>query len=309
MRRVSLAIAAILIALGTSAGSQGGTARIVSPADGTFVTGAVRLAIAFEPMSLVTDVRLVRWFADARQVCTVERPPFTCEWDAGELMKEHVIRAVAVLKDGQQVVANARTKTLDVAEAVDVDVLQITAVVTDRDGRFVTDLTARDFKVYDDDRLQPLTQFGSEKIPLELVAAVDTSSSMADALPSGRARHGFPLAAAARRSGDRPRVQRQHPHAGAAIHRSDGPRACDQSSEPVGRHRAVRRHHQGAGSARPPAGAPVSPRLQRRRRPVESRLDGHGDPACRGVGRHDLMLGQGRAPARGLQQLMRGSRR
>jgi Ca-activated chloride channel homolog len=183
MRRVTLAIAAT-VALGISPGGQAGTARIVSPADGTFVTGAVRLAIAIEPMSLMADVRQVRWFADARQVCTVERPPFTCEWDAGELMKEHVIRAVAVLKDGQQVVANARTKTVEVAEAVDVDVLQITAVVTDGEGRFVTDLTARDFKVYDDNRPQPLTQFGSQKIPLELVAAVDTSSSMADALPS-----------------------------------------------------------------------------------------------------------------------------
>ena len=36
----------------------------------------------------------------------------------------------------------------------------------------------------DDDKLQPLTSFASENIPLELVTAIDVSSSMQDALPA-----------------------------------------------------------------------------------------------------------------------------
>jgi VWFA-related protein len=189
MSRLTVAIAALVVAvgsLGIGAGRQGRAARIVSPADGTYLNGPVRLVIAFEPIGLISQVRQVRWFADTRQVCTTELLPFSCEWDAGELVKAHVIRAVAVLKDGQQVIANARTKAVDVAEAVDVDVLQVTAVVTDGDGRFVSGLRAGDFKLYEDDTLEPLTQFGAEDIPLELVAAIDSSSSMTDVLPSVR---------------------------------------------------------------------------------------------------------------------------
>ena len=160
------------------------SARITSPGADTYLTGSVRLTIAFDPAAAAADVRHVRWFADGRQVCTADAPPFSCDWDAGDRVDEHVIRAVAVLKDGSQIVANVRTKAVAYAEAVDVDVVQVTAVVTDGAGRFVTGLKAADFRVYEDDKPQRITTFAVEDIPLELVAAVDVSSSMTDALPA-----------------------------------------------------------------------------------------------------------------------------
>jgi Ca-activated chloride channel family protein len=160
------------------------SARITSPAADTYVTGPVRLTIAFDPAAAAAAVRQVRWFADGRQVCTADAPPFACDWDAGDRVDEHVIRAVAVLKEGPQIVANVRTKAVAYAEAVDVDVVQVTAVVTDGAGRFVTGLKAADFRVYEDDQPQRITTFEVENIPLELVAAVDVSSSMTDALPA-----------------------------------------------------------------------------------------------------------------------------
>ena len=184
MRRL-LAICAIAAALVVRGAGQtpAGAARITAPGDGTYVMGAIRLTIAFEPSSLVGNVLHVRWFADGRQVCTADAPPFSCEWDAGEAVREHVIRAVAVLKESGQLVATARTRAVEVTEVVDVDVVQVTAVVTSWDGRFVTGLKASDFKVYEDDKPQTLSSFASENIPLELVTAIDVSSSMADALP------------------------------------------------------------------------------------------------------------------------------
>jgi Ca-activated chloride channel family protein len=163
--------------------AQSVSMEITSPRDDTYVNGAVRLTAAIAPASAGAQLQQVRWFADGRQVCTAEAPPFTCEWDAGETLGEHQIRAVALLKDGHRLIANARTKGVAVAEAVDVDVVQVTAVVTDEHNRFVSGLTMKDFRVFDDDRPQPLTTFASENIPLELVAAIDVSSSMADALP------------------------------------------------------------------------------------------------------------------------------
>ena len=84
---------------------------------------------------------------------------------------------------GGRTAASIHTKGLTLSESVDVDVLQFTAVVTDDDGRFVTGLKPSDFKVYDDDRPQKITSFESENISLELVAALDVSSSMRAALP------------------------------------------------------------------------------------------------------------------------------
>jgi len=157
--------------------------RIVSPAEGAYLNGAVHLSLAITPGSTSAQVQLVRWFADGRQVCSVERAPFTCEWDAGDSVTEHQIRVVATLKDGRRLIDNVRTKGVQFAEAVDVDVVQVTAVVTDENGRFVPGLRMEDFRVLDDDRPQKLTHFASENIPLELVTAIDVSSSMTAALP------------------------------------------------------------------------------------------------------------------------------
>ena len=171
-----------------------GTARISSPEDGSYLTGPVRFTIAFYPLSLVTQVRHVRWFADGRQVCTSSSAPFSCEWDAGDTIKEHVVRAVVMLDGDRQLVATSRTRAVQVAESVDVDVVQVTAVVTDAAGRFVTGLRAGDFKVYEDGREQTISSFAAENIPLELVTAIDVSSSMTAALPDVKRHAGHFLA-------------------------------------------------------------------------------------------------------------------
>ncbi|HZB25878.1 MAG TPA: VWA domain-containing protein, partial [Vicinamibacterales bacterium] len=161
--------------------------RIVSPAEGAYITGSVRLTAAIEPASAVRQVAEVAFFADGHQVCTVAQPPFACEWDAGERLTEHQIRVVARLRSGERVAHTARTRGVTVAESVEVDVVQVTAVVTDGAGRFVRGLTRADFTVLDDGRAQPISHFAAENIPLELVAAIDVSSSMRDALPTLKA--------------------------------------------------------------------------------------------------------------------------
>ena len=183
-RRPLLALATVCVAaVVVCAAGQPPSIHLTSPTDGTYLMGAVRFTIAFEPASLVNQVQNVRWFADGRQVCTASAAPYACEWDAGAFVTEHLVRAVATLKTGERLVASARTAAVEYAEAVDVDAIQITAVVTSG-GRFVTGLKAEDFKVYDDDKPQRLTNFAAENISLELVAALDVSSSMQDALPA-----------------------------------------------------------------------------------------------------------------------------
>ena len=96
------------------------------------------------------SIRTVTFFADGRSVCTVARPPFECNWDAGPGLREHVVRAVATLADGARLVASSRTRSAGYVEAVEVEVVQVTATVTDNEGRFVKGLTRDQFRVKED---------------------------------------------------------------------------------------------------------------------------------------------------------------
>jgi Ca-activated chloride channel homolog len=162
--------------------AQAPTIHITAPTEGTYASGPTRLAVGIEPALRSRDVTQVAFFADGRQVCLVPTPPFQCDWDAGERLVEHQVRVVALLASGERLVDTVRTLGLQYSEGVDVDVVQVPAVVTDG-SRFVHGLQQGDFKVFEDDRPQTITSFASENIPLELVAAVDVSSSMTTALP------------------------------------------------------------------------------------------------------------------------------
>lgn len=59
-----------------------------------------------------------------------------------------------------------------------VDVVSVNVTVTDRDGRFVTDLSAEDFLVYEDGVQQDLTFFSRRQLPIALAMLMDTSASM-----------------------------------------------------------------------------------------------------------------------------------
>ena len=67
---------------------------------------------------------------------------------------------------------------------VDVDVVQVTATVTDGRGRFVRGLGRADFRVYEDDVPQQISSFFSEDIPLEIIVAMDVSGSMKPSMPT-----------------------------------------------------------------------------------------------------------------------------
>src|SRR6516162_1265065 len=59
-----------------------------------------------------------------------------------------------------------------------VELVNVTATVSDRDGRFVPGLTKDDFTVYEDGHQQDITQFSNERVPVSLGILLDTSGSM-----------------------------------------------------------------------------------------------------------------------------------
>jgi len=59
-----------------------------------------------------------------------------------------------------------------------VELINVTATVTDGTGRFVPGLGKEDFVVFEDDQPQEVTQFSAERVPVSLGIALDTSQSM-----------------------------------------------------------------------------------------------------------------------------------
>jgi VWFA-related protein len=179
--RAACLAALLLSGLGPAAQAPDVALVFLSPEDGGYASGPTPIRIRIDPPG--TAASNVQLFADGRLVCTLDQPPFECQWDAGPDVVEHVLRAVATIADGRRVAHSIRTKGVAYTEKVDVDVVQVTATVTDDAGRFVRGLTRQDFRLYEDGTPQTLTTFFSENVPLELIVAVDVSGSMTDAMP------------------------------------------------------------------------------------------------------------------------------
>src|SRR5688500_2864910 len=59
-----------------------------------------------------------------------------------------------------------------------VELINVTATVTDRSGRFYSSLRKEDFIVYEDNKPVEVTHFNAERTPVSLGIVVDTSGSM-----------------------------------------------------------------------------------------------------------------------------------
>jgi Ca-activated chloride channel homolog len=185
VKRTLLSALAAIVAAGLVARAQAPaagvpTVTITSPEAGTYANGPITLHARIEPQA---DVVNVTFYIDGRQHCVVGVWPFECEWDAGQNITEHQIRAVAGFKGGVRVAASIRTKGVQFDDKVDVPAVQVTVTVTDDAGHFVAGIPRSAFHIAEDGVRQTITNFASEDVPLELISAVDISGSMAPAMP------------------------------------------------------------------------------------------------------------------------------
>jgi Ca-activated chloride channel family protein len=156
------------------------TLAIRQPAEGFAAVGVNPIVVAVTPEDRVTSVTI---YVDGRELCTIKQAPWSCRWDAGRDIRQHHIRTVATLTSGRRLVANRRTKGIDVNEAVEVTAVQVPVIVTGPDGRFVRGLKRDSFTLFEDGRKQRIETLIDESLPLELIAAVDISGSMEGSMP------------------------------------------------------------------------------------------------------------------------------
>src|SRR4029077_11719985 len=62
--------------------------KILSPGEEAYVTGATLLRARVDPPEAVVGLTS---FVAARRACTLPRPPFECDWDAGATIAEHQV--------------------------------------------------------------------------------------------------------------------------------------------------------------------------------------------------------------------------
>jgi Ca-activated chloride channel family protein len=158
---------------------------IRQPAEGVPVLGEITIAVAVTPPDAAVAELLIT--VDGRELCTLQRPPWSCTWDAGRDMREHHVRAAATFIDGRRLVANRRTKGLDINESVDVAAVQVPVIVTDAKGRFVRGLTQDAFTLLENGKPQRIDTLTDDSLPLELIATIDISGSMERAMPQVQA--------------------------------------------------------------------------------------------------------------------------
>jgi VWFA-related protein len=177
---VVAACASLTISLWAQAPAGAPQLTILSPDENAYVTGVTQLRAAVTPPETVSALT---FFVDGRQICALTKLPFECEWDAGAAITTHQVRAVATVNGGTRIVQTVRTKSVGYVERVDVDVVQVTVTVADGHGKFVRNVPKSAFRVFEDGHPQAVTHFTSEDVPLELVAAIDISGSMAPVMP------------------------------------------------------------------------------------------------------------------------------
>ncbi len=180
MMRAWLDTLTLLTGFSIVVSAQGPLIQISSPERDAIVSGQTWLEATVTPPQ--TAVGSVSFFVDGRLACTVEHPPFGCNWQAGDLVRGHHIRVVATLADGSRLIDNLRTKDLGFTERVRTEAVLVPVIVTNS-GQFVRGLKRQDFEVYEDGVAQRIASMVSEDAPLDLVLAIDISGSMERALP------------------------------------------------------------------------------------------------------------------------------
>src|SRR5438876_6343054 len=97
-----------------------------------------------------------------------------------------LLSSVALAQRGQQPqrpAEPAAKTTDDQTISVNVDLVNILFTVADKKGKFVTNLKKEDFRVFEDEKTQSITNFSSETdLPLTIALLVDTSGSIRDKL-------------------------------------------------------------------------------------------------------------------------------
>jgi VWFA-related protein len=149
--------------------------RVVSPFSTDSPVGDTRIEAAVSGYRAGDELAV---FADGRKVGRITRPPWGIDWNAGTTARSHDV-TVALVRGGREIAsAHVRTRSLGFTSTAKADVVSIAPIVTDRSGRYIPGLTAKNFTVLDDGMPRRIETFDATDSPLSAVLVLDVSGSM-----------------------------------------------------------------------------------------------------------------------------------
>lgn len=161
----------------------GFSVRIVSPDEGTQVTGPVAVEA---DVSVPDEKRLerVEFRLNDELVATLEEPPFTTEIEVPDSGDISYLAITAQLADGTRTEAVRFLNAEEgFAEQLEVQLVELYVAAQNSQGELVRDLRPEDFRIFEEGVEQEIDRFEMmDTLPLTLGLAIDTSGSMADSL-------------------------------------------------------------------------------------------------------------------------------
>jgi VWFA-related protein len=121
----------------------------------------------------------VEFYRNEELVTRLEAPPWQARLAAGEVAPSDYVRVAAFLDSGESMEDARLLSSPGVEERVEVNLVELNVVVTDRDDAPVRGLEPDDFAVFFRGRPHTVQRFAlAEEIPLVLGLVIDTSESM-----------------------------------------------------------------------------------------------------------------------------------
>lgn len=161
--------------------------RLTSPLGRTGVPGVVRVVAQVVTPALGGVVPVRFYVDDALLGEDTDGPPYVAEWEDLNPYEPRVIRAE--VEDGKGGVVEDRVSlgSLEVIEEAFVASVLVEATVTDPDGRYVSNLAAEHFSLFEDEQPQPLDLVQLQTLPTTFTLLVDGSQSMSRRIDMVRA--------------------------------------------------------------------------------------------------------------------------
>ena len=177
-RTSALLVLALLATAAASAQQAAPLVRILSPGEGTFVSGPTVISVEVSAAAGRSVVE-VKFFVDEVEVGSRTEPPWEVTWDAGATFARRIIRVEATDSAGQRSEDTNLTRDLETAVfRAEVNVVPLYVSVTDGRGAYLPNLVVEDFEVYEDGKRQQILYFDSDPRPMVVGLLIDTSGSM-----------------------------------------------------------------------------------------------------------------------------------
>ena len=194
---IALAVV-VLVSSGRLSGHDlDATIHITSPLGRTGLPGTIRIVARVDgaPQSVPLSVQ---FFVDNKPLSTdTDGPPYDAIWSDDNPFEARELTVEAELPTGRKLRDTLVLKPLEIEEATSVTSVLVDAVVFDAKGRFVKDLTDKQFTVFENGEAQELGFVRQDRDPALFALLVDSSQSMAirsDAVRGAASRLLEPLA-------------------------------------------------------------------------------------------------------------------